>query len=355
MKIAVLSIAKPAAGTGNGTTEYAFQLILRLREMGQEVDEVYAIEDSKRNDIMGLVNTQITFPRKIAKIAKMDYDIAHITIQEIGFAARILKENGFKGKVVSTVHDLTRLSNKLYQGLLQKSYNRIVAKSIEDSLKYSDYITFNSQQTMDEVFERFGPMKNARLIWHGTRRSFLNEPIQKKNDRIFRVGHVGALGDHKNVIAMLHVAEHLKGNDKIKFLIYGTGHQKENIEKYKAEKKLDNVMLMGFAPEDKLIEIYDSFDAFVLPSNYEGLSHQILEAGARELPIIVFKKARIPEAVTKHCLKAEDEKDMARIIADLQKRGFDKKEKAAATKYYREFTWDRTVKEMFELYKELMA
>ncbi len=354
MKIAVISLAKPVPGTGNGTTEHAYNMVTRFKKAkGNTVHAIHAVEQSKRFDIAGLVKAQLTFARKVKDLAKMDYDIVYITMQELGSAARILKENGSKAIVVTTIHDLIRFHEEMYKNILEQSYNKIAQKNVADAIKYSDYLTFNSSQTKDEVFKKFGAKKNSRVIWHGSPNRFFTPVARKKRGKFFDVGYVGALSQHKNAIAVLRAAQYLREAHTIRFLIYGTGKELRNITRYKVDNNLHNVHLMGFAPSDKMVEIYDSLDVFVMPSNYEGLSHQILEAGARGLPIIVFSSAKIPKEVTKHCLKAKNEMEMAQIINALSKHGYSDAKRKAEMKYYREFSWDRTAKGLLQLFKEL--
>lgn len=354
MRIALLSIAKPETGTGNGTTEYAFQLYQRLKKAGNRVDLVYALRRSQRDDPVGLLYTNTLFKNKIRKLAKQDYDVIHILIQEMGFAARILKEEGSSARVITTVHDIARLRKRLYGSSLQKIYNRMVERSINDAIEYSDFILFNSSQTEKEVKARFR-VRRSRLVWHGTRSSFLKEPIsrrvRKRGELV--VGYVGSLGQHKNVISILKVANILR-KESFRFLIYGTGTEYSRILEYKKRMRLDNVELRGFAPESRLVRIYDNFDVFMLPSSYEGLSHQSLEAQARGIPTITYGWAEIPEEVTRFCLKAENETDAARILRGLSRRGFDAKRRNKMIRYARGFSWDKTAEGTLKVYREIL-
>ncbi len=354
MKIALICLAKPETGTGNGTTEYSYQLMERLKKIsGNHVDVYYGIKKSMRYDVSGFMKMRLFFPNEIKEIAKMDYDIIHITIQELGFAAKILKKKKSKAVVITTVHDLLRFSDELYEGILQKGYNKLVKQSVNDAIKYSDFITFNSAQTQEEVTAKFGKLKNSKLIWHGSRMAFVKTKLPTKRvGKNFVVGYIGALGSHKNVISILKIARKIHKN-KFKFLIYGTGMEHKNIAKYKDEYQIDNVKLMGFISESKIIQTYDSFDAFILPSLYEGLSHQVLEARARGLPVIVYKKAKIPEEIKRYCLETEDEFTATKLLKKLYKYGYDDKLRKKSIAHSRKFTWDRTVKQTYQVYKML--
>ncbi|MEM3610337.1 MAG: glycosyltransferase, partial [Candidatus Anstonellales archaeon] len=117
--------------------------------------------------------------------------------------------------------------------------------------------------------------------------------------------------------------------------------------------KNKNIRFMGFAPEEKLIETYDSFDCFVFPSLYEGFGLPILEAQARGLPVIIYKYGKIPKEVRKYCFEAESPEHMAQIIENLKENGYNEKLKEKATAYARSFTWEKTAKETLKIYKKV--
>jgi glycosyltransferase involved in cell wall biosynthesis len=216
MKIAVISAVKPVEGSGLGMTEYAYQLINHLKAIDNElkIDKIYALPEPRRNNISGLVYANTLFKKKIASIPKGEYDIIHITDHEIGFAAKILKKNMVDAKIITTVHDLSRFEKGIHRGLAQKAYNKLVKGSIKDAIKYSDYILCNSSQTYQTIEERFGKLRNMKVILHGTNDKIIKTPITKNNrEKIFTIGYIGALMKHKNVIFILNAAKSLIGKD----------------------------------------------------------------------------------------------------------------------------------------------
>ena len=110
----------------------------------------------------------------------------------------------------------------------------------------------------------------------------------------------------------------------------------------------------SIANETDLVGTYDTFDIFVFPSLYEGFGLPILEAQARELPVIIYKNAKIPSEVRKYCFEAEDPTHMAEIISNLKENGYNQKLQKKATEYARSFTWERTAKDTLSVYKKLL-
>ena len=134
--------------------------------------------------------------------------------------------------------------------------------------------------------------------------------------------------------------------------VYGKlGYNRDKIiEIAKGDKR---IKFLGFAPEDKLVSIYDSFDAFVFPSYYEGFGIPIIEAQSRGLPVIIYKYGKIPKEVRKYCFEAESPEHMAQIIENIKENGYNEKLRKKAIVYARSFTWKKTAKATLEVYKKV--
>ncbi|EQD46980.1 glycosyl transferase group 1, partial [mine drainage metagenome] len=346
--------------SGTGLTEYAYQLIGHMKPMllkKDSIDELYALEVSERNNIRGLIITNTAFKRKIAAIPKNKYDVIHVTDQEIGFIAKIVKNAGMNAKVITTVHDLSRFEKGLHMGIGQKVYNRLVKGSTADAINYSDMILCNSSQTYETVGKMFGKKADIKVVLHGTNDNFFKTPLKEyvADGNKFIVGYIGALMYHKNVAFILNAANRLKRDRSIMFKLYGTGVENKALQSLKSRLKLTNAVFNGHLKEENKVNTYDSFNIFVFPSMYEGLGYPILEAQARGLPVIIYKYGKIPKEVRKYCFEAESPEHMARIIEDLKENSYGEKQRKKATEYARSFTWERCAKETLEVYKKLQA
>ena len=60
MKIALINTIRPAEGTGDGMTEYTYQLYTRLQK-SNEVDLIYSVDKLVRNNVKGLLYTNTLF------------------------------------------------------------------------------------------------------------------------------------------------------------------------------------------------------------------------------------------------------------------------------------------------------
>lgn len=358
----------PHAGSGEGITEYAYNIANELREYNLRFDLIYAREKRNSNSDWVrkfLVNKFIflndfwILRKKLARI-KSAYDLVHITNQEMGFASEILKRKNIAKSVVTTIHDLILFNEAygegIYNKLVRQNYYGLVRKSIDKAVEYSDFLIFDSTQTKDEAVKVYGRrIKKNEIINLGIPDIFIRNALNRRTvkSKLFRVGYIGALTPRKNVSGILKSAYHLKYDRDTEFLVYGKGQEYESLNKYRVEKGLSNVSFNGFVEEDKKIDAYDSFDAFVFPSLYEGFGLPILEAQARGLPVIIYKNSKIPEEVGRYCFKVEDDSHMAQIIESIKNNGYVEGKRIKAWKYARGFTWEKCAGKTLQVYKKV--
>ncbi|MDE1824980.1 MAG: glycosyltransferase [Candidatus Micrarchaeota archaeon] len=355
MKVAIITLVKPQEGSGDGITEYTHQIHQKLKGKVY-IALIYPLSELKRQDTVGLIYANSLFKLRIKKLAKENYDVIHIAHPELGFAAKILRENGSKARIISCIHDLMRLDKGFHKGVIQGAYNYIVSANIRDAIKYSNFIIFTSSSVQKDVLSRFKQIKHWSTTLLGTKDYFITTRIPKKpKHREFRVGYVGSFAYHKNVIFILKTALQLLKNKEIKFIIYGTGAEKKHLNSYKSEMDLVNVRFMGFAPEEKLLQIYDGFDAFFWPSTGDSSSFPIEDAKARGLPIVVCKKNIFDEEVKNYVFEARDPKHSARILINLKMRGFSKKMRDAELKYAESISWSNTARKTLDIYKKVLG
>jgi len=105
----------------------------------------------------------------------------------------------------------------------------------------------------------------------------------------------------------------LKKFPDLKLLIAGSGPQKEELEKLIFDLNLnDSIKLLGQLPKKDLYKYIKASDLFVLNTNYEGLSHQLLEVLSIGIPIVTTNVGGNPELI-------EDKKNGLLVNYDDQK------------------------------------
>ena len=354
MKIALISATKPELGTGDKVTEYTYQLYKHLsRYKDNRVDMIYALGETRRLNTIGLIYTNTIFRNRIPGLIKENYDVIHVTNHEVGFAAKILRNGGERCTIVTTLHDTMRMRNDLHRGIRQKMYNNLTTLNIRNALETSDLMIFDDDETKREV-SALHEIKKYAIIPLGVKDPLIKEPIKRRvAKRKFVIGYMGSLLPNKNLMLILKAANLLKRDSNYKFEIYGRGVELDNLMAYKSSNLLDNVEFRGFAPEQKLVEVYDSFDAFVFPALGETFTLSILEAFARGLPVIIDARAKYVDVIKRYCAEAKDEHDLVAKIKMLRE-GRDPKIIKEEMNYARSLTWERTVKETFDAYKKLV-
>lgn len=88
----------------------------------------------------------------------------------------------------------------------------------------------------------------------------------------------------------------------------------------------------------------------VFPSMYEGFGLPILEAQARGLPVIIYKKGGISKEIRKYCLGTRGEKYMAQLIASIEANGYDEGKRHLTEQYADGFDWAECTKKTLKIY-----
>ena len=227
----------------------------------------------------------------------------------------------------------------------------ITSRCIKQALG-SDFLFAISSLVKEEAISK-GFQKDRIYVTNlGIDERFLRR-IKVKPGGKFIVGYLGALNVRKNVAFAINSFRKIE-SASMEFKIYGS----KNLEYQRlAEMSHDDrrIKFMGFAPENRIVDVYDSFDVFVYPILYTGFELEILEAQARGLPVITYKKATIPKEVRRYCIEAKDEDHMAQIIERIRDNGYDQRQRRKALEYARGFTWKRCAMETAKAYRDIYA
>lgn len=260
----------------------------------------------------------------------------------------------YKKPIITTVHDAREIVDI---PLLKTDTEYIIYKKLvryigTRTLK-SDFLICVSTQTKDEMIKLSYPKNKIYIVNLGIDKNFLTNKFITKpaNYGKYNVGYIGSFAENKNVGFIFDAAKILKNS--VNFYLWG-GKNRNYSELLKKASELKTINLMGFAPGNKLINTYDSFDVFVFPSLYEGFGLPILEAQSRGLPVIIYKYGKIPKEVRKYCFEAESPEHMAQIIENLKENGYNEKLQKKATEYARSFTWEKCAHETLEVYKKVL-
>jgi glycosyltransferase involved in cell wall biosynthesis len=267
------------------------------------------------------------------------YDIIHLLSPKPFFPLR----KG-KAKWITTVHDLFFL--KYNESKPSPFMQKIYLKSILSS----DAIIAVSSLVKEDV-EKLGYKKKIFVVNPGVGEEFFTSPKKPEKKDVIKIGYIGRLdSERKDLIRGIEVFRKIKEKNVI-FELWGNYNPNSEIfKRIKKESEEDpRIRIMGPAPDEKLVEIYDSFDAFFFPTKEEGFGLPIVEAQARGVPVIIFKDARIPEEACDYCIRINKEFPQLDYI-----KSFKEKYDDALRKYASKFSLGISVKNILNSYGSTM-
>jgi glycosyltransferase involved in cell wall biosynthesis len=236
-----------------------------------------------------------TYPRQLVSLLEKHgpYDVVHGHIQEFsGYFLRAAARVGVKLRIAHSHNGAPPTERapgplrRAYSRLMRRWVNqyatgglacsRVAARSLygerwEDDDRWQilhygiDLVPFSQRFDMHEERSRLGIPATARVV-----------------------GHVGRFVEQKNHAFLLDViAECLKLNSDIYFLLIGDGHLRSSIERVAHERGLSQNVVFTGARSDVPRLMMSAMDLFVLPSLWEGLGIVLLEAQAAGLLALV--------------------------------------------------------------------
>ena len=179
--------------------------------------------------------------------------------------------------------------------------------------------------------------------------------------------YAGNIRPHKNVPRLVEafavVRDQLSAHPVYKdlrlIIIGDTISQYPAVRQAVIKSRVENVVrFLGFVPFDTLRCFYEAAAAFVFVSRYEGFGLPPLEAMACGTPVVTSNTSSLPEVVGDSAVQVNPENvfEIARGIKEVL---LDEELRATLTRCGREqarrFSWERTAREVLEIYEEAMA
>ena len=251
-----------------------FNLYENLKKLDEK--HIEKIEITK----LPIIGTGFSFSLKTFFLNLNKFNIIHHLMPLTTYARpKILRDN----ILLTTVHDFYYYPD-LHPELVdiknipvkERLWMNLITIPAAKNILLSDYLIADSLQTKEEAI-KLGFEKNKIFAVNLgiDNRYFSDFPQQKNRQKTFILGYLGELNINKNLPFAINAVNIIKDND-IKFEIWGNKTWSYNQLKNNIKNK--NIVFKGFAPENKIVNIYDSFDVFLFPSLCEGFGLPILEA-----------------------------------------------------------------------------
>ncbi len=196
------------------------------------------------------------------------------------------------------------------------------------------------------------PQDRIHVVPNGIREQYFHEPRRPDDGGPLRLLFVGRLEAQKNVARLIDAVG--LAEQKIQLRVVGDGSLRPELEQRAAALGVP-VEFAGALFEDELLRAYAEADAFVLPSDREGMALAALEAMAAGLPVIATDVPGNRELVSGRGLLAAPEpaalaEALDGVAADPELR-FELARRCSAAA--REYSWDVVCDEIERIYREV--
>jgi len=251
-----------------------------------------------------------------------------------------------------TIHDLFPLTNPNQLGagigyskiktLIGSTYFKFACKQ---AIKCK-YIVTVSEHVKREVVKYLGADPNKiKVIRSGINANL--EPLPKQ-DGGFRVGYIGQLDRRKRVHLLIDAFKRSYLNE----LVLGGKGLDEDLLKKQAEGD-KRIKFLGFVPDEKLCDFYNSLDVFIFPTAIEGYGLPPVEAMACKKPVVVLSDSIIPQEVKGRCVIVDkldyalgDRGYLERLCKDVD---YD-----SNYTFAKSHSWDKCIDQYLELYRKVL-
>jgi len=267
------------------------------------------------------------------KVSKQDYILCESPPLFLGLSAYFLKK-AKNSKLIFNVSDLwPESAEKL--GLVTNSLLLKLSKYLEEFLyRKSELITGQTKGIVNNIYTRF-PNKKVTWIPNGVDLSYYNF-ANNNNDWRFQHNYsvddyiliyAGVLGHAQGLEVILKAALHLQNYPDIKFIILGSGPEKDKLLKFKNDNGLANVSFLDVVSKSIMPHIISSTNAAIIPLKrldlFKGaIPSKIFENLAMKKPILLgvegdAKELFIQEGQAGLAFEPENENDLAQKILEL--------------------------------------
>lgn len=255
-------------------------------------------------------------------------------------------------RAIATFHDLFVMTGEYSTPEFRA---RFTAQA-RDAAQRADAVIAVSEFTRRQVISllEVDPAK-VHVVHHGIRK--LAGPGGAPTGREKVILNVGAIQKRKNIARLVESFETLPPPWQL-VLSGSSGYGAEEIlARIESSRARDRIQVTGYVSAEKLAGWYARAAVFAFPSLDEGFGMPVLEAMAAGVPVITSNRSALPEVAGDAALLVDPEDTQAignalrelalnqDLCRDLTRRG---------TARAQEFTWDKAVRETWEVYRKLL-
>jgi L-malate glycosyltransferase len=197
----------------------------------------------------------------------------------------------------------------------------------------------------------------------------VDEFCEKEVDSLFGkesfvIGCIKALEELYNIDVLINAFAVLTSRNRsksLKLLVIGVGSQERKLKKMVSDLKLeDDVVFTGRIAFSEISNYFNMLDVLVNISDYESFGVSVIEAMACEKPVIATNTGGLKEIIENSTFgslvevgdveQTANEMEKYLLNPDLKR----KVGKAARTKVIERYSWSNNIKQMIDLYSQLI-
>lgn len=325
-----------------GLGVYSKVLYENLPRYGFQVRKIQSFERS-----LNMYKFVLWYNLKLAHdVRKIHADIYHATSPWEATWLYKLHKNAIR---IATVHDIIPLLFNLSKNIIKERISKFLYRLALRNIKKLDFVIVNSEETRDHLVNYFGYNEDyIKVIYPGVDLDKYYPVEINRNSSILKVGVLGRMDMHKRHYLVIKAIRKIKSK-KIEAFIGGTGKMFNYcLALAKGDRR---IKFLGFIPDSKMNEFYNSLDIFILPSKMEGFGIPILEAFACGKPVIVMKDAYIPKVLKEKCIIVSPKKLHKVLEYYIENKRDLKRMSNELIKFARKFNWKDVIKKHIKLYK----
>jgi len=255
-------------------------------------------------------------------------------------------------RAIATFHDLFVMTGEYSTPEFRA---RFTAQA-RDAAARADAVIAVSEFTRREVVDLLGadPAK-VHVVHHGVRK-FPEAGAPAGREKV--ILNVGAVQKRKNIVRLVEAFETLPPPWQL-VLAGASGYgAKEILARIEKSGARDRIRVTGYITAEDLAGWYARAAIFAFPSLDEGFGMPVMEAMAAGVPVIASNRSALPEVAGDAALlvDADDSEALGRALRELTVNLELCRELARrGTARARTFTWEKAVRETWDVYRTLLG
>ncbi len=366
MLLGMKRIVIDARESGTSTGRYIDKLVENLARL-KPAHDVVVLTKSPRLDYLRSVapgfeivesdhqefsfDEQLGFKRQLKSLRA---DLVHFSMPQ--------QPVWYRGKVVTTIHDLTtlRFNNPAKHLAVFKFKQQVFRYVLRHAARKSAALLTPSAFTKDDVVRFSGVNPDKITVTHEAADAITDQPdpIVGLEGKRFLM-YVGRPTPHKNLEQLIDAFVKLRANHPELMLVL-VGKKDANYQRIETSvesRGVRGVYFTGFASEGRLRWLYENCAAYVFPSLSEGFGLPGLEAMTHGAPVVSSDATCLPEVYGQaaHYFDPLNVQAMAdainEVLTDKQLRaGLIERGRVQAKKY----SWRRMAEQTLTVYEKVL-